>query len=81
MNTLDGIPFKNIINMQILAAEEQTLKLIYPSHIVTILASGWGDYHVIVEDGQVKESSYNIMTEEMVNDKFGIDIKQGTSRY
>ena len=76
MNTLTGIPFRNMINRQILVAEEQTLKLIYPDQIVTILATGWGDYHVIVEEGHAKESVYNLMTEEMVNHKLEIDIKQ-----
>jgi hypothetical protein len=76
MNTLTGIPFKNMINKQILVANEQTLKIIYPEQVVTILATGWGDYHVIVEEGTTRESIYNLMSDDMVNDKFDINIKE-----
>jgi len=76
MNTLTGIPFRNMINRQVFVAEEQTLKLIYPEQIVTILATGWGDYHVIIEEGSAKESAYHLMSASMVNEKFDIDIKK-----
>lgn len=76
MNTLTGIPFRNIINRQVLVAAETTLKLIYPEQVVTILATGWGDYHVIVEEGAAKESTYHRMTAAMVNTKFDIDPKE-----
>lgn len=76
MNTLTGIPFKNMINRQIVVAEERTLKIIYNEQVVTIVGSGWGGYHVIVEEGSAQKSGYALMTEAEVNDKFDIDIKQ-----
>ena len=76
MNTLTGIPFRNMINRQVIVADERTLKLVYPAQVVTIMGTGWGDYHVIVEEGGEKKTNYSLMDETTVNDIFDIDIKQ-----
>ena len=77
MNTLTGIPFRNMINRKVITADERTVKLLYSEQQVTIIGSGWADeYHVIVEDGTVKKSMYSMMSEEKIKETFDIDIKQ-----
>ena len=76
MNALTDTPFKNI-NRKVLTADERTVKLLYPEKQVTIISSGWIDeYHVIVEDGTKKQSTYCMMNTDKIKETFDIDIKQ-----
>lgn len=76
MNTMTDIPFRNI-NRKVLTADERTVKLLYSEQQVTIIGSGWLDeYHVIVECGTTKQSTYRMMSTDKIKETFDIDIKQ-----
>jgi len=73
---IDTIPFSDIDKKQVIPADERTLKILYPSHTVTILGSGWGGYHVIMEDGVTNKTKYQLMSAKKLQLVFKIDLSK-----
>lgn len=76
MKTASGIPYRNIINSRVVLMNERVLRIFYCEQQVIIIADGWENYHVIIEDGHTQETDYRTMTAEEVQRNFNIDITQ-----
>ena len=76
METIGGIPFKNIITTKVMSVDQGVIKALYPDHVVIIMPTGWETYHVIVEDGQTQLTEHRVMTNEEIEDNFNIDVNE-----
>lgn len=76
MKTKRGLPFKNIINTQVVVVSQPLVRVISHDQFVTMLPTGWGDYHVLAEDGSERATTHAVMTEAEVLEHFGVDLKE-----
>ncbi len=76
MLTKDGIPFKNYIGHKVVKTTENMVKALYSDQCVTFVQTGWGDYHVMVEDGLNRSVTHAVLTHDEVFDQFNINILQ-----